>query len=176
MKKTHRKIVSGALLCGCALFTLYGASRIAERAENGVSCRLPLDQVRSTAHPAAPAPANRGSIARCERACAFHAKANGWRHAPCQTGSRLRALPNMNGARRPAEAPASWRSEKESHPAELQEEERSPGAGWRAAQNGARRRTGRCQGCRRFQRTESEIPRPSSSMSSSRIRSGPPAP
>ena len=23
------------LLCGCALFTLYGASRIAERAENG---------------------------------------------------------------------------------------------------------------------------------------------
>ena len=35
MKKTHRKIVSGALLCGCALFTLYGASRIAERAENG---------------------------------------------------------------------------------------------------------------------------------------------
>ncbi len=35
MRKTHRKIVSGALLCGCALFTLYGASRIAERAENG---------------------------------------------------------------------------------------------------------------------------------------------
>ena len=33
MRKTHRKIVSGALLCGCALFTLYGASRIAERAE-----------------------------------------------------------------------------------------------------------------------------------------------
>ena len=30
MRKTHRKIVSGALLCGCALFTLYGASRIAE--------------------------------------------------------------------------------------------------------------------------------------------------
>ena len=35
MRKKHRKIVSGALLCGCALFTLYGASRIAERAENG---------------------------------------------------------------------------------------------------------------------------------------------
>jgi len=35
MRKTHRKIVSGALLCGCALFTLYGASHIAERAENG---------------------------------------------------------------------------------------------------------------------------------------------
>ena len=35
MRKTHRKIVSGALLCGCALFTLYGASRIAERAEKG---------------------------------------------------------------------------------------------------------------------------------------------
>ncbi|WP_295069286.1 hypothetical protein [Ruminococcus sp.] len=35
MRKVHRKIVSGALLCGCALFTLYGASRIAERAENG---------------------------------------------------------------------------------------------------------------------------------------------
>ena len=34
MRKTHRKIVSGALLCGCALFTLYGASRIAERAES----------------------------------------------------------------------------------------------------------------------------------------------
>ena len=34
MRKTQRKIVSGALLCGCALFTLYGASRIAERAEN----------------------------------------------------------------------------------------------------------------------------------------------
>ena len=33
MRKTHRKIVSGALLCGSALFTLYGASRIAERAE-----------------------------------------------------------------------------------------------------------------------------------------------
>lgn len=35
MRKTHRNIVSGVLLCGCALFTLYGASRIAERAENG---------------------------------------------------------------------------------------------------------------------------------------------
>ena len=35
MRKNHRKIVSGALLCGCALFTLYGASRIAERAEKG---------------------------------------------------------------------------------------------------------------------------------------------
>ncbi|WP_028516794.1 N-acetylmuramoyl-L-alanine amidase [Ruminococcus flavefaciens] len=35
MRKVHRKIVSGALLCGCAVFTLYGASRIAERAENG---------------------------------------------------------------------------------------------------------------------------------------------
>ena len=35
MKKVHRKIVSGALLCGCALFTMYGASCIAERAENG---------------------------------------------------------------------------------------------------------------------------------------------
>lgn len=35
MRKTHRKIVSGALLCGCALFTLYGASQIAERAESG---------------------------------------------------------------------------------------------------------------------------------------------
>lgn len=35
MRKVHRKIISGALLCGCALFTLYGASRIAERVENG---------------------------------------------------------------------------------------------------------------------------------------------
>lgn len=35
MRKVHRKIVSGVLLCGCAVFTLYGASRIAERAENG---------------------------------------------------------------------------------------------------------------------------------------------
>ena len=35
MRKVHRKIVSGALLCGCALFTLYGASSIAERTENG---------------------------------------------------------------------------------------------------------------------------------------------
>ena len=35
MRRVHRKIVGGALLCGCALFTLYGASRIAEKAENG---------------------------------------------------------------------------------------------------------------------------------------------
>lgn len=35
MRKVHRKIVSGVLLCGCTLFTLYGASRIAERSENG---------------------------------------------------------------------------------------------------------------------------------------------
>ena len=35
MRKVHRKIFSGVLLCGCALFTLYGASRIAEKAENG---------------------------------------------------------------------------------------------------------------------------------------------
>ena len=35
MRKVHRKIISGVLLCGCALFTLYGASRIAERSENG---------------------------------------------------------------------------------------------------------------------------------------------
>ncbi|WP_297959042.1 hypothetical protein [uncultured Ruminococcus sp.] len=34
MKKAHRKIFSGAVLCGAALFTLYGASRVAERAEN----------------------------------------------------------------------------------------------------------------------------------------------
>ena len=34
MRKVHRKIVGGALLCGCALFTLYGASSIAEKAEN----------------------------------------------------------------------------------------------------------------------------------------------
>ena len=36
MKRVHRKIVSGALLCGCALFTLYGASRVAEKSEKGV--------------------------------------------------------------------------------------------------------------------------------------------
>lgn len=36
MRKTHRKIFSGAVLCGAALFTLYGASRVAERAEQGV--------------------------------------------------------------------------------------------------------------------------------------------
>ena len=35
MRKVHRKIVGGVVLCGCALFTLYGASRIAEKAENG---------------------------------------------------------------------------------------------------------------------------------------------
>lgn len=35
MKKTKRKIISGALLCGCAVFTLYAASRIAEKTENG---------------------------------------------------------------------------------------------------------------------------------------------
>ena len=34
MRKVHRKVVGGALLCGCAMFTLYGASRIAEKAEN----------------------------------------------------------------------------------------------------------------------------------------------
>ena len=34
MRKVHRKIVGGLLLCGCALFTLYGTSRIAEKAEN----------------------------------------------------------------------------------------------------------------------------------------------
>jgi len=35
MKRVHRKIVSGVLLCGCALFTLYGASRVAEKSEKG---------------------------------------------------------------------------------------------------------------------------------------------
>ena len=35
MTRVHKKIVGGALLCGCAMFTLYGASHIAERAENG---------------------------------------------------------------------------------------------------------------------------------------------
>ena len=34
IRKVHRKIVDGVLVCGCALFTLYGASRVAERAEN----------------------------------------------------------------------------------------------------------------------------------------------
>ena len=34
MRKVYRKIAGGVLLCGCALFTLYGASRIAERVEN----------------------------------------------------------------------------------------------------------------------------------------------
>ena len=35
MRRVHRKIVGGVLMCGCVLFTLYGASRIAERTENG---------------------------------------------------------------------------------------------------------------------------------------------
>ena len=35
MRKVHRKIFGGVLLCGCAMFTLYGASHIAEKAENG---------------------------------------------------------------------------------------------------------------------------------------------
>ncbi|MBP5430714.1 N-acetylmuramoyl-L-alanine amidase [Ruminococcus sp.] len=35
MRKVHRKIVGGVLVCGCAMFTLYGASRIAEKAEKG---------------------------------------------------------------------------------------------------------------------------------------------
>ena len=35
MRRVHRRIVGGALLCGCALFTLYGASCIAEKVENG---------------------------------------------------------------------------------------------------------------------------------------------
>lgn len=35
MKKVHRKIVSGALLCGCSLFALYGASTVAEKSEKG---------------------------------------------------------------------------------------------------------------------------------------------
>ena len=34
MRKVHRKILAGALLCGCTLFALYGASRVAEKAEN----------------------------------------------------------------------------------------------------------------------------------------------
>ena len=34
MRKVHRKVVGGVLLCGCAMFTLYGASRIAEKVEN----------------------------------------------------------------------------------------------------------------------------------------------
>ena len=33
MRKVHRKIVGGVVLCGCAMFTLYGASRVAEKAE-----------------------------------------------------------------------------------------------------------------------------------------------
>ena len=36
MKKIRRKITSGVLLGSCSLFALYGASRIAERTENGV--------------------------------------------------------------------------------------------------------------------------------------------
>ena len=35
MRKVNRKIVGSVILCGCAMFTLYGASRIAEKAENG---------------------------------------------------------------------------------------------------------------------------------------------
>lgn len=35
MKKVHRRIVGGVVVCGCAMFKLYGASRIAEKAENG---------------------------------------------------------------------------------------------------------------------------------------------
>ena len=35
MRKVHRKIVGGVVMCGCAMFTLYGASRVAEKAENG---------------------------------------------------------------------------------------------------------------------------------------------
>ena len=34
MTRVHKTIVGGALLCGCAMFTLYGASRIAEKVEN----------------------------------------------------------------------------------------------------------------------------------------------
>ena len=34
MTRVHKTIVGGALLCGCAMFTLYGASRVAEKAEN----------------------------------------------------------------------------------------------------------------------------------------------
>jgi N-acetylmuramoyl-L-alanine amidase len=34
MRKVHRKIFAGALLCGCNLFALYGASCVAEKAEN----------------------------------------------------------------------------------------------------------------------------------------------
>jgi hypothetical protein len=33
MRRVYRKIVSSVVLCGCAMFTLYGASRIAERVE-----------------------------------------------------------------------------------------------------------------------------------------------
>ena len=35
MRKVHRKIIGGVVLCGCAMFTLYGASRITDKAENG---------------------------------------------------------------------------------------------------------------------------------------------
>ena len=35
MRRVHRKILSGALLCGCALFALYGASVAADRREKG---------------------------------------------------------------------------------------------------------------------------------------------
>ena len=34
MRKVHRKIVGGVVVCGCAMFTLYGASCVAEKAEN----------------------------------------------------------------------------------------------------------------------------------------------
>ena len=34
MRRVHRKIVGSVVVCGCAMFTLYGASRIAERVEN----------------------------------------------------------------------------------------------------------------------------------------------
>ena len=35
MKRVSKKIAVSAAMTGCALFTLYGASRIAERNENG---------------------------------------------------------------------------------------------------------------------------------------------
>ena len=34
MRRVRRKIVGGVVLCGCAMFTLYGASRVAEKAED----------------------------------------------------------------------------------------------------------------------------------------------
>ena len=36
MRRVHRKIVGGVVLCGCAMFTLYGVSCIAEKAEKEV--------------------------------------------------------------------------------------------------------------------------------------------